>query len=121
MRREDEFARAFDGVRARSGRIELILASVEREDSAGFHHPKVGFIVSKKVGNSVVRHRITRQFRHIIRLWIDSAMLKSKEYLVVRALPGCAGTDSSTLARDMECALNKCRQKQEKQGIGETK
>ena len=114
MRRADEFSLAFDGVRARSGKVELFLASVETEDIAGFHNPKVGFIVSKKVGNSVVRHRITRQFRHIIRLWINKEMLKNKDYLVIRALPGCAGTSSAVFAHDMEQALSKCRHKQEK-------
>lgn len=121
MRRADEFALAFNGVRARSGTIELALASVETEDSAGFQYPKVGFIVSKKVGNSVKRHRITRQCRHIVRLWINNAILKNKEYLVIRVLPGCAGTPSAILAQDMEKALNKCRQKAKRQGIGEKK
>lgn len=119
MRREIEFTRAFDGVRARCGKVELILGSKEREDNAGFHDPKVGFIVSKKVGNSVVRHRITRQCRHIVRTWIDNEMLRDDEYLVVRALPGVAGSASVVLAHDMECALRKCRRKQEDKGTGE--
>ena len=114
MRRAEEFTYAFDGVRARSGQVELFLGSKEAEDIAGFHEPKVGFIVSKKVGNSVVRHRITRQFRHLVRLWINNATLSSYEYLVIRALPGAAGLSSAAFAQDMERALTKCRKKQNK-------
>ncbi|MBR6459959.1 MAG: ribonuclease P protein component [Actinomycetaceae bacterium] len=115
MRGEKEFATAFDGIRARHGHVALSLSSsdVEDEEIAGFHNPKVGFIVSKKVGNSVIRHRITRQFRHIVRSWIDKGMLNDGEYLVVRAFPGCAGVPSSVLAHDMANALKKCRAKKE--------
>jgi len=46
---------------------------------------KFAFAVSKKVGNSVVRHRITRQLRHVVQ--DNSSMVPSGVHVVIRALP----------------------------------
>lgn len=43
---------------------------------------RIGISVSKKVGNSVVRHRITRKIREIYRL-NDSKMVQKKDIVVV--------------------------------------
>mgnify|MGYP006268784983 CR=1 FL=1 len=43
------------------------------------------FAVSKKVGNSVIRHRLTRQLRHIVH--DNLAVLPPNIHVVVRALP----------------------------------
>ena len=46
--------------------------------------PKVGFIVSRAVGGSVTRHRVTRQLRHAAR---DSiGLLPTSSMVVIRAL-----------------------------------
>ena len=34
--------------------------------------PLFGFVVSKKVGNAVIRHRLSRQLRHIVREFLSS-------------------------------------------------
>jgi ribonuclease P protein component len=61
----------------------------------------VGFVVSKAVGNSVVRNRVKRQLRHIARDRIDR--LPSGSSIVVRANPAAAG--AQTLAADFDSAL----------------
>lgn len=38
----------------------------------GTEYNRLGISVSKKVGNSVVRHRITRLIREVYRLWEDT-------------------------------------------------
>ena len=116
MRRPDEFAKAFDGKRARAGRVAVYLGSADAPDAADLHEVKVGFVVSKKVGNSVVRHRISRQLRHILRPWINDGTLARGEYVVVRALPGSAGSSSADFAADMSAALKKIRRKQHQRG-----
>ena len=65
--------------------------------------PRAGFVVSKKVGNSVVRHRVTRRLRPLVRLRL--AALPAGSDLVVRALPGAADTSSTQLGRDLDAAL----------------
>ncbi|MEV8436304.1 ribonuclease P protein component [Actinosynnema sp. NPDC051121] len=66
---------------------------------------KVGFVVSKAVGNSVVRHRVSRKLRHLVRDRLDS--LPPGTSLVVRALAPSADADSAELGRDLDAALHK--------------
>jgi ribonuclease P protein component len=65
--------------------------------------PRVGFVVSKAVGNSVVRHRVARKLRHVLRERLDQVPPGSR--LVVRALPKSATANSAQLAADIDRAL----------------
>jgi ribonuclease P protein component len=65
--------------------------------------PRVGFVVSKAVGGSVVRHRVTRRLRHVLRDRLDQ--LPPGTRLVVRALPASAAADSASLAAEVDRAL----------------
>lgn len=64
---------------------------------------RVGFVVSKAVGGSVVRHRVTRRLRHLLRERLDSIPAGTR--LVVRALPRSATAGSSALASEVDRAL----------------
>lgn len=64
--------------------------------------PRAGFVVGKPVGNSVVRHRVTRQLRHLIAPLLPG--MPEGTDLVVRALPGAHGAD---LAGELQQALAK--------------
>ena len=48
--------------------------------------PRVGLIVSKAVGNAVVRHQLSRRLRHTCRELLPS--MPSGIDIVIRALPG---------------------------------
>lgn len=52
------------GVKSRKKYGMLIALSPKDPDST--YHPKFGFVVSRKVGNAVIRHRMSRWLRHII-------------------------------------------------------
>ncbi|GAB2998349.1 ribonuclease P protein component [Saccharothrix stipae] len=82
-------------------------ASAEQRTSAQptLDPSKVGFVVSKAVGNSVVRHRVSRKLRHVVRDRLD--VLPPGTSLVVRALAPSADADSAELGRDLDAALNK--------------
>jgi ribonuclease P protein component len=73
--------------------------------SAGSELSKVGFIVSKQVGNSVHRHRVTRQLRHLMRDRLETVPGGSR--VVVRARPDAAGRSSADLGRDLDSALRR--------------
>ena len=64
----------------------------------------VGFVVSKKVGNSVARHRVVRQLREIIRPLLP---FSHPVKIVVRALPLSASVPFITLRSDVTRALSK--------------
>lgn len=66
---------------------------------------RVGFVVSKAVGNAVVRHRVARRLRHVMRARL--AVLPAGTLVVVRALPRAASATSDELAKDVDSALRK--------------
>jgi ribonuclease P protein component len=62
----------------------VVYVAVHEDDS----DPRVGLIVNKAVGNSVVRHRVSRQIRAAIAPLLPT--LDRGTCVVVRALPGSA-------------------------------
>ncbi|RNL83183.1 ribonuclease P protein component [Halostreptopolyspora alba] len=65
--------------------------------------PKVGFIVSKAVGNAVVRNRVQRRLRHLLRERVSD--LPDGSLLVVRAKPLAASLGNDALAAQLDDAL----------------
>ena len=64
--------------------------------------PRAGFVVGKQVGNSVIRHRVTRQLRHLLAPVLP--VLAPGTDVVVRALAGAHGAD---LREELTTALHK--------------
>lgn len=84
-----EFAATIrSGRRFRSGSLVGHLTS-----AGGTAPPRIGLVVSKRVGNSVTRHRVSRVLRHAVRDCIDT--LPAGSVLVLRALPGAGERDSA--------------------------
>ena len=69
---------------------------------------RVGFVVSKAVGNSVVRHRVSRRLRHLMRDRLGTLPVGCS--LVVRALPAAAAASSAELGIDLDAALRRLGQ-----------
>ncbi|HWM38754.1 MAG TPA: ribonuclease P protein component [Streptomyces sp.] len=69
----------------------------------GDEPPRVGFVVTRAVGNSVVRNRVKRRLRHLVREHLAS--LPGSAVLVVRALPDSAAASSSELGADLARCL----------------
>lgn len=67
--------------------------------------PRFGLIVSKAVGNAVIRHRIARRLHHMCAQVI--AELPAGTDVVIRALPGAATVSSDDLFRQLHGALRK--------------
>ena len=67
--------------------------------------PRAGFVVGKAVGNSVVRHRVTRRLRAVVLDQLDR--LPATADLVVRARPEAATATSADLARDLAAGLDR--------------
>ncbi|WP_306990810.1 ribonuclease P protein component [Amycolatopsis thermophila] len=103
LRRSEDFR---DVMRrgARAGRRRLVVHAVQSTDpSAGT--PRAGFVVSKSVGNSVVRHRVSRRLRHLVLQRLGTVPPGSS--LVVRALPPAATASSAELGADLDAALKR--------------
>ncbi|MDQ4102652.1 MAG: ribonuclease P protein component [Actinomycetota bacterium] len=110
LTRRDDFATAVQrGRRAARGSVVVHLACACAGDSVSSvgppADPKVGFIVGRAVGGSVVRHRVQRRLRHLMRRRL--ADLPPGALVVVRALPSSAGAGSAELAEDLDRALRR--------------
>jgi ribonuclease P protein component len=101
LRRSNEFAAAVRGGR-RAGRGTLVVHLLI-EEPAQASTARAGFVVSKAVGNAVVRNKVRRRLRHLVRPLL--ADLPASAMLVVRALPSAASASFTDLAADLESAL----------------
>ncbi|WP_284251770.1 ribonuclease P protein component [Litorihabitans aurantiacus] len=73
-----------------------------RSDDPPAPSARVGFVVSKAVGNAVVRNRVKRRLRHLVAERIDR--VGPGATMVVRALPPSALAEGPLLARELESA-----------------
>jgi ribonuclease P protein component len=95
----------------RAGRPLLVVHLVTSSVDATAHRsrpgddPRAGFVVSKAVGGSVVRHAVARKLRHVVRPRLG--VLPPGSRLVVRALPASASATSAELATDLDAALER--------------
>ncbi|MBQ1074097.1 ribonuclease P protein component [Micromonospora sp. C31] len=119
LRRSTDFAAAVRGGR-RAGRGAVVVhlsqpttpdlataTSPEPARSNGTEQPsapaRAGFVVSKAVGNAVVRNRVRRRLRHLVRERL--AALPAGSTLVVRALPAAADASYPRLGADLDAAI----------------
>lgn len=68
--------------------------------------PRVGFVVSRAVGGSVVRHRVQRRLRHLVLPLLPD--LPGGALVVIRALPPAGSATSAELDGDLRPALDSC-------------
>jgi len=102
LRRSEEFRAVMRGG-VRAGRRRLVLHALAESGE----RTKAGFVVSKAVGNSVVRHRVTRRLRHLVAARLGT--LPDGCALVVRALPPAANASSRELGSDLDAALRRLK------------
>ena len=70
---------------------------------------RIGFVVSKAVGQAVIRNRVKRRLRHLAREQLSSteARLPGSAVLVVRALPAAAAASYPELRADLARCLER--------------
>jgi ribonuclease P protein component len=109
LRRRPEFTAVVRSGR-RVGRPTMVLHYLSQRPPVpggepGCPGPRAGFVVGKAVGNSVVRHRVTRRLRAVVRDQLDR--LPATADLVVRARPEAATATSRQLDRDLRAGLDR--------------
>src|SRR5215468_10941716 len=78
LRQRSDFLAAARG--AKVATAGFVLQALERAESGPV---RVGFAVSKKVGNAVERNRVRRQLREIVRLSAAAGLHAGSDYVVV--------------------------------------
>ena len=100
LTRSEDFARTIRRGQ-RAGRRTLVahlLPGVDPDRPA-----RAGLVVSKAVGGSVVRHRVSRRLRHLLRE--ELAGLPVGTLLVIRAQPPAATAPHAELRADLSSAV----------------
>lgn len=100
LRRRADFVRCYRKGRRRSGRF--VRLHFHPNDRGG---PRFGTTISRKVGNSVVRHRVKRRLREIYRRWPHRSRLPPLD-LVFHVHPHAARASYTELASDLERLLS---------------
>ena len=88
---------------ARAG-SRLLVVHANVTDSRAARPPRVGFVVSKKVGGAVVRNRVKRRLRAQVARLLPA--IPPCVDIVVRAQPAAAVVDSSQLGAELERLLS---------------
>lgn len=105
LRHNDDFRLSTrTGVRAARSHVMVHLALIDSsEDRRAQREPRVGFVVSKKVGNAVVRARTKRRLRPIL----DARLADLPPYaaVVVRTQPGIDQLSHAELVGEVDGAL----------------
>ncbi|MEU8083368.1 ribonuclease P protein component [Micromonospora sp. NPDC049101] len=73
---------------------------------------RAGFVVSKAVGNAVIRNRVKRRLRALVQDRLTG--LPAGSTLVVRALPAAAEASYPRLANDLDAAIAVARSPRER-------
>jgi ribonuclease P protein component len=108
MRRSAEFELTVrHGRRARRALLTGYL--LVREDGAA-RTPLVGFVVSKAVGNAVVRNKVRRRLRSVVRGYLPT--LPGGSLLVVRAHPQAAAARQADLAAELDLVMGRLMRRQ---------
>ena len=99
LRRRREFLTCYRRGRRRHGSLLILYAFPN-----ALSHPRLGITASRKVGGSVLRHRLKRRIREVYRRWSGRTSLPAVD-LVVHVRPAARGADFSDLRRDLERLL----------------
>ena len=78
LRQRADFLAAASGQKAATA--AFVLQSRQRSDAGAV---RVGFTVSKKVGNAVERNRVRRRLREIVRLAGAASMHPGRDYVLI--------------------------------------
>jgi len=105
LRRGTDFAAAVRGGR-RVGR-NTVVVHLLIDEPAQASTARAGFVVSKSVGNAVIRNKVRRRLRHLVRPRL--ADLPDGTVVVIRALPAAASASFEALGSDLDGALTAAR------------
>jgi len=102
LTRREEFSSVLRRGR-RAGRTLVVMHVLIPDGPVGENPTRVGLVVSKAVGGSVVRHRVARRLRHVMRDRLE--LLPPGSQVVIRALPRSATAESARLGAELDRAL----------------
>jgi len=108
----DGFRRTVRSGRRAGGRTLVVHLAVDPDPATpSTGGPRIGFVVSRAVGNAVARNRVKRRLRHLAGEQLGRlASLPGSVVLVVRALPAAAGATYAELGADLDRCLDRAQE-----------
>ena len=103
LTRPTSFRHAFKAGRRTGART--LVTHLALSDAQLSERARIGFVVSKSVGNAVVRNRVKRRLRHAAGTRIT--LLPDGALLVVRAKPQAAAASYEELVSDLDRCLDR--------------
>jgi len=103
LKKRADFVRAAKGARV-TARVFTLQA--RKREGDGAQGARVGFTVTKKTGNSVVRNRIRRRLREAVRLGQALSLRPDHDYVLI-ARRDALSLDFRALGQELERALHK--------------
>ncbi len=101
LKRRTDFRAAATGARAPAS--TFVVQTRTRAESGP---PRVGFTVSKQVGNAVERNRVRRRLREVVRLTAPSALRTGHDYVLIGRRSALSAPFAQMLA-DFDKALRR--------------
>lgn len=101
VRRGDDFRHAIRGGRRCGGRLLVTHVAIGTTPGPA----RVGFVVSRAVGNAVTRNHVKRRLRHLAYDRLDR--LPTSAVVIVRALPASAQASYGDLGDALDRALDR--------------
>jgi ribonuclease P protein component len=105
LTRRTDFRAASSGARVSSG--GFVLQARTRDDERGI---RVGFTVSRQVGNAVKRNRVRRRLREVVRLSAGGEMHDRHDYVLIGRRAALA-LPFHELQRELDTALRRIHAK----------
>jgi ribonuclease P protein component len=105
LKRRTDFRAAARGARAPAK--AFVLQALKRADaSEGGQTPRLGFTVSRQVGNAVERNRVKRRLREAARLSADDKFCAGHDYVLIGRRAALA-LPFGDMLRDLDAALRR--------------
>jgi ribonuclease P protein component len=99
LRKRADYLRCYRTGRRRTGALVILYVAA---NTSG--HPRMGITATRKVGNSVMRHRLKRWIREIYRRWPERGRLAAVD-LVVHLKPEVKVAGHGDVERDLRKLL----------------
>jgi ribonuclease P protein component len=103
-RRSDFRAAAQNAARGARASARAFVLQARRRDEAG--PPRVGFTVSKQVGNAVERNRVRRRLRELVRVAPAESLCAGHDYVLV-GRPAALRAQFDAMMHDFAAALER--------------
>ena len=101
LKRRTDFRAAASGLKA-SGKAFMLQARRRADESS----PRVGYTVSRQVGNAVERNRVRRRLREMVRLTPAAKLRLGHDYVVIGRRAALA-MPFSDMTRELDTALRR--------------